>query len=77
MNEFSSPFMAKSPVDEKKRLKKLREEIKETEKAAYMRGTPDYTDEKFEESREEKTAQKKLKRLEKRLERVKKRNTKK
>lgn len=69
MNEFSSPFMAKSPVDEKKRLKKLREEIKETEKAAYMRGTPDYTDEKYEGSREEKTAQKKLKRLKRKLKR--------
>jgi hypothetical protein len=67
MNKFSSPFMAKSPVDEKNRLKKLREEIKETEKAAYMRGTPDYTNEEYEESPEEKAAQRKLKRLKKRL----------
>lgn len=70
MNKFSSPFMAKSPVDEKKRLKKLREEIKETEKAAYMRGTPDYTDEKYEESPEEKRAQRKLARLNKKLDKI-------
>lgn len=70
MNKFSSPFMAKSPVDEKKRLKKLREEIKETEKAAYMTGSPDYTYEEYEESPEEKRAQRKLKRLNRKLDRI-------
>ncbi len=63
--------MAKSPVDEKKRLEKLRKKIKETEKAAYMRGTPEYTDEEYEKSPEEKTAQRKLKRLNKKLDRLK------
>ena len=75
--EFSSPFMAKSPLENKKREQKLRAKIKETKKAAYMKGSPDYTDEEYEESPEEIKAQKKLKRLEKRLERVKKRNSKK
>ncbi len=70
MNKFSAPFMAKSPVDEKKKLKKLREEIKETRKAAYMRGTPDYTNEEYEESPEEKRAQRKLKRLEGKLDKL-------
>ena len=77
MNEFGSPFMEKSPLDNKKREQKLREKIKETKKAAYMRGSSYYKDEEYEESPEEKRAQNKLKRLEKRLERVKKRNTKK
>ena len=31
MNKFNSPFMAKSPVSQKRREKKLREKIKETE----------------------------------------------
>ena len=50
--------------------KSVPQKIKETEKAAYMRGTPDYTDEKYEESREEKTAQRKLKRLKARLDKL-------
>jgi hypothetical protein len=77
MNEFSSPFMAKSPVSNKKREQRLREKIKETEKKAFMRGTPEYLDDQYEESPEEIRAQRKLNRLEKRLKRVKKRNTKK
>jgi hypothetical protein len=71
--EFSSPFMAKSPLDNKKKEQKLREKIEDTRKKAFMRGTPEYTDEEYEESPEEIIAQKKLKRLEKRLKRVKKR----
>ena len=65
MNQFGSPFMAKSPLNQKTREQKLREKIKETEKKAYMKGSPDYTDEEYEESPEEKRAQKKLKRLNK------------
>ena len=59
--------MAKSPLENKKRIQKLKEKIKETKKAAYIKGSPDYTDEDFEESKGEKRAQRKLKRLEKRL----------
>ena len=72
MNEFSSPFMAKSPLENKKREQRLKEEIEKTRKAAYMKGTPEYTDDEYEESPEEIKAQKKLKRLEKRLEKVQK-----
>ena len=43
--EFSSPFMAKSPLDNKKKEQKLREKIEDTRKKAFMRGTPEYTDE--------------------------------
>ncbi len=57
--------MAKSPVDEKKRLKKLKEKIEETKKAAFIRSNS--PSESYEESLEEKRAQKKLKRLEKKL----------
>ena len=65
--------MEKSPLDNKKKEQKLREKIEDTRKKAFMRGTPEYTDEEYEESPEEIIAQKKLKRLEKRLKRVKKR----
>ena len=57
--------MAKSPVDEKKRLKKLKEKISETEKKAFI--SSNYPSESYEESKEEKRAQNKLKRLKKRL----------
>ena len=73
MSNFSSPFMAKSPLENKKREQRLKEKIEDTRKKAFMRGTPEYTDEQYEESPEEIRAQKKLKRLEKRLKRVKKR----
>ena len=72
MNEFSSPFMAKSPLENKKREQRLKEKIEKTRKAAYMKGTPEYTDDAYEESPEEIKAQNKLKRLEKRLEKVQK-----
>lgn len=62
--------MAKNPVDEKKRIKKLREKIKETKKAAFIKSKSDSED--YEESPEEKRAQDKLNRLEKRLEKVQK-----
>ena len=75
MNRFGSPFMAKNPLNQKKREQRLREKIEETRKKAYMRGTPDYTDEKYEESKGEKRAQRKLARLENRLDRVEKRNS--
>ena len=65
MNKFSSPFMAKSPVDEKKKLEKLRKEIKETEKKAFIRSNS--PSEEYEESPEEIRAQKKLKRLKSKL----------
>ena len=65
MNKFSSPFMAKSPLPKKT----LEEKIEETRKKAYMKGSPDYTDEEHEESKEEKRAQRKLARLEKRKKR--------
>ncbi len=65
MNKFSSPFMAKSPVDEKKKLEKLRKEIKETEKKAFIRSNS--PSEEYEESPEEIRAQKKLKRLKRKL----------
>ena len=72
MNQFSSPFMAKDPVKEKKRIKKLREKVEKTRRKAFIKGTADYTDEDFEESKGEKRAQDKLNRLEKRLEKVQK-----
>ena len=65
MNKFSSPFMAKSPLPKKT----LEEKIEETRKKAYMKGSPDYTDEEYEESPEERRAQRKLARLEKRKKR--------
>jgi hypothetical protein len=37
MNKFSAPFMQKSPVDEKKKIQKLKEKISETEKKAFIR----------------------------------------
>jgi hypothetical protein len=57
--------MAKSPVDEKKKLEKLRKEIKETEKKAFIRSNS--PSEEYEESPEEIRAQKKLKRLKRKL----------
>ncbi len=72
-SEFASPFMAKSPLGNTKRIQRLEDKIEETRRKAFMRGTPEYTDEEYEESPEEVRAQRKLKRLERRLERVKKR----
>ena len=57
-SKFSSPFMAKNPVDEKKKLEELR-------KKAFIRSNS--TSEEYEESREEKRAQRKLKRLKRKL----------
>jgi len=57
--------MEKSPVDEKKKLEKLRKEIKETEKKAFIRSNS--PSEEYEESPEEIRAQKKLKRLKRKL----------
>jgi len=57
--------MAKSPVDEKKKLEKLRKEIKETEKKAFIRSNS--PSEEYEESPKEIRAQKKLKRLKRKL----------
>jgi hypothetical protein len=65
MNKFSAPFMQKSPVDEKKKIQKLKEKISETEKKAFIRSN--YPSEGYETSLEEIRAQKKLKRLNKRL----------
>ena len=70
MNKFSSPFMAKNPVDEKNRLEKLRKEIKETEKKAFIKSNS--PSEEYEESPEEKIAQRKLKRLKRKLKKGKK-----
>ena len=65
MNKFSTPFMAKSPLPKKT----LDQKIEETRKKAYMKGSPDYTDEEYEASPEERRAQRKLARLEKRKKR--------
>ena len=67
MNRFSSPFMEKDPVKEKKRLKKLREKVEVARRAAFIKGTPEYTDDEYEESKGEKRAQRRYKRLRKRL----------
>jgi len=57
-SKFASPFMKKSPVDEKKRLEELR-------KKAFIRSNS--PSEEYEESPEEKRAQRKLKRLKRKL----------
>jgi len=62
--------MAKNPVDEKNRLEKLRKEIKETEKKAFIKSNS--PSEEYEESPEEKIAQRKLKRLKRKLKKGKK-----
>ena len=72
MNTFGSPFMAKSPLDQKTREQKLRKKIKETRKKAFIKSNSPSED--YEESKSEKRAQKKLARQEKRLDRVEKRN---
>ena len=74
-SKFASPFMAKSPLGNTKRIQRLEDKIEETRRKAFMRGTPEYTDEEYEETRSEKRAQKKLARQEKRLDRVVKRNS--
>ena len=63
MNKFSTPFMAKSPLSKKK----LEEKVEEARRAAYIKGTPEYTGDEYEESKEEKRAQRRYKRLRKRL----------
>jgi len=62
--------MAKNPVDEKNRLEKLRKEIKETEKKAFIKSNS--PSEEYEESPEEKIAQRKLKKLKRKLKKGKK-----
>ena len=54
----------------KNRITKLA--LEKTRRKAFIKGTADYTDEDFEESKGEKRAQDKLNRLEKRLEKVQK-----
>ncbi len=73
MKTFSSPFMAKSPLANKKREQRLKEKIKETGKKAFIRSNS--TSEEYEETRGEKRAQKKYNRLQNRLDRVQKRNS--
>ena len=51
--------MAKSPLENKKRIQRLKNKIEETRKKAYIKGTPEYTDEEYEESPEEIKAHKK------------------
>ena len=68
--EFSSPFMAKSPLDKKHAHQRSRETIEDTRKKAFMRSN--YPSEEYEESPEEKRAQRKLKRLKRKLKKGKK-----
>jgi hypothetical protein len=65
MNKFSAPFMQKSPVDEKKKIEKLKEKVEMARRAAFIRSKSESED--HEESPEEKIAQKKYKRLRKKL----------
>jgi len=57
--------MQKSPVDEKKKIEKLKEKVEMARRAAFIRSKSESED--HEESPEEKTAQKKYKRLRKKL----------
>jgi len=57
--------MAKSPVDEKKKLEKLKEKVEAARKAAFIRSKSE--SEEYEESPEEIKAQRKYDRLRKRL----------
>ena len=65
MNKFSAPFMQKSTVDEKKKIKKLKEKVEMARRAAFIKSKSESED--YEESTEEKIAQKKYKRVRKKL----------
>ena len=56
-----------SPLNNNKKIQKLKEKISETEKKAFIRSN--YPSEEYEESPEEKRAQRKLKRLKRKLKR--------
>jgi acyl-coenzyme A synthetase/AMP-(fatty) acid ligase len=72
-SNFTSPFMARSPLNQKTREQKLRQKIKDTRKKAFIKSNSSSED--YEKSRSEKRAEKKLSRQEKRLDRIVKRNT--
>lgn len=72
-SNFTSPFMARSPLNQKTREQKLRQKIKDTRKKAFIKSN--LSSEDYEKSRSEKRAEKKLSRQEKRLDRIVKRNT--
>jgi hypothetical protein len=72
-SNFTSPFMARSPLNQKTREQKLRQKIKNTRKKAFIKSNSSSED--YEKSRSEKRAEKKLSRQEKRLDRIVKRNT--
>jgi hypothetical protein len=72
-SNFTSPFMARSPLNQKTREQKLRQKIKDNRKKAFIKSNSSSED--YEKSRSEKRAEKKLSRQEKRLDRIVKRNT--
>ena len=71
MNKFSTPFMAKSPLPNKK----LEEKVETARREAFIHSNS--PSEEYEESKEEKSAQRRYKRLSKRLDRKQKRKQKK
>jgi hypothetical protein len=66
-SKFASPFMQKSPVEEKNKLEKLRKEVEMARRAAFIRSKSDSED--YEESPEENKAKRIYKRLRKKLDR--------
>ena len=44
MNKFSAPFMQKSPVDEKKKIEKLKEKVEMARRAAFIRSKSESED---------------------------------
>ena len=66
-SKHCTPINYGSPLNNNKKIQKLKEKISETEKKAFIRSN--YPSEEYEESPEEKRAQRKLKRLKRKLKR--------
>jgi|TARA_Y100000033_G_C2746481_1_gene111362 hypothetical protein len=68
MDKFSAPFMAKSPVDEKKRLEKLREKVEMARRKAFIKSKS--KSEEFEGVEENLKDQEKYKKLKAKLDKL-------